>query len=247
MFKMQLFQGDCLNELKHIPDGAIDLVVADPPYGITQCKWDKVIPFEPLWDELKRVTKPNAAILMFGVEPFSSKVRLSNLRNYRYDIIFEKGHATGFLNAKKQPMRAHENISVFYQKQPTYNPQKTTGHARKTAQRHIKGSSLYGKAPKVCTYSSTERYPRSVLKFSNDKQKLSYHPTQKPIELLKYLIKTYSNQGDTVLDFAMGSGSTGVAALGLGRQFIGIESNDEFFNTAQNWLNSLYFLNWAKK
>ena len=240
---MQLFLGDCLEKLKLIPKESIDLVISDPPYGVTRCVWDKIIPFEPLWSELKRVTKPNAAILIFGVEPFSSHLRLSNLKNYRYDLIFEKGQATGFLNAKRQPLRAHENISVFYKKSPTYHPQKTAGHIRKTAKKHGIGSPIYGSTLNVHNYDSTERYPRSVLKFSNDKQKNALHPTQKPIDLLKYLIKTYSNQGDTVLDFAMGSGSTGAAALSLGRKFVGIESNQTFFNAAQDWINAIYNLN----
>lgn len=234
---MQLFLGDCLNALKHIADSTIDLVISDPPYGITRCEWDKVIPFEPLWAELERVTKPNAAILIFGAEPFSSHLRLSNLKNYRYDLIFEKSHSTGWLNANRQPLRAHENISVFYKKSPTYHPQKTAGHIRKTAKKHGTGSPIYGDTSNAHNYDSTERYPRSVLKFASDKQKNALHPTQKPIELLKYLIKTYSNQDDTVLDFAMGSGSTGAAALNLRRDFVGIEINSEFFKTAQDWLN----------
>lgn len=239
---MKLLKGDCLNELKRIPDCTIDLVIADPPYGITRCVWDKIIPFEPLWSELKRVTKPNAAILIFGVEPFSSHLRLSNSQNYRYDLIFEKSHSTGWLNAKRQPLRAHENISVFYKKSPTYHPQKTTGHIRKTSARCGNTTPIYN-ASSSCRYDSTERYPRSVLKFASDKQKNALHPTQKPIDLLKYLIKMYSNQGDTVLDFAMGSGSTGAAALSLGRKFVGIESNQTFFNAAQNWINAIYNLN----
>lgn len=238
---MQLFLGDCLEKLKLIPKESIDLVISDPPYGVTRCEWDKVIPFESLWPELKRVTKPNAAILIFGVEPFSSHLRLSNLQNYRYDLIFEKSHSTGWLNANRQPLRAHENISVFYKKSPTYHPQKTTGHIRKTSVRCGNTTLIYN-ASSSCSYDSTERYPRSIIKFASDKQKNALHPTQKPIDLLKYLIKTYSNQDDTVLDFAMGSGSTGVAALDLGRDFVGIESNQNFFNTAQDWINSIYNL-----
>lgn len=238
---MQLFMGDCLEKLKLIPKESIDLVISDPPYGITRCEWDKIIPFEPLWAELERVTKPDAPILIFGVEPFSSHLRLSNLKNYRYDLIFEKSHSTGWLNANRQPLRAHENISVFYRKLPTYNPQKTTGHIRKTSVRCGNTTLIYN-ASSSCSYDSTERYPRSIIKFASDKQKNALHPTQKPIDLLKYLIKTYSNQDDTVLDFAMGSGSTGVAALDLGRDFVGIESNQNFFNTAQDWINSIYNL-----
>jgi len=239
---MRLFNGDCLNELQHIPDASIDLIIADPPYGITNCEWDKVIPLEPLWKELHRVAKVTAAILIFGVEPFSSRLRLSNEDYYRYDWVWVKTYVTGFLNANRQPLRAHEFISVFYRKQPTYNPQKTSGHIRKTCSRNSANSNLYGKAEKAVKYDSTERYPRSVLVFSSDKQTNALHPTQKPIELLKYFIKTYSNPGDTVLDFAMGSGSTGAAALMLNRDFVGIEQNRTFFNTANNWLNSINYL-----
>ena len=232
---MKLFNGDCLEKLKLISDNSIDLILADPPYGITECAWDKVIPFEPLWEELNRVAKQNTAIIIFGVEPFSSQLRMSNLKNYRYDLIYEKPHATGFLNANRQPMRAHENISVFYRKQPTYNPKKTSGHTRKSSSRNSVNSNLYGKAEKRVSYDSTERFPRSVLKFSSN----ALHPTQKPIELLKYLIETYSNPNDTVLDFAMGSGSTGVASLMLDRKFVGIELDEKYFNQAEEWLNQI--------
>ena len=236
---MNLFNGDCLEKLKLISDNSIDLILADPPYGITECAWDKVIPFEPLWEELNRVAKQNTAIIIFGVEPFSSQLRMSNLKNYRYDLIYEKSHATGFLNVNRQPMRAHENISVFYRKQPTYNPQKTSGHTRKSSSRNSVNSNLYGKAEKRVSYDSTERFPRSVLKFSSDKQTNALHPTQKPIELLKYLIETYSNPNDTVLDFVMGSGSTGTAALMLDRDFVGIELDENYFNQAEEWLNQI--------
>ena len=236
---MNLFNGDCLEKLKLISDNSIDLILADPPYGITECAWDKVIPFEPLWEELNRVAKQNTAFIIFGVEPFSSQLRMSNLKNYRYDLIYEKPHATGFLNVNRQPMRAHENISVFYRKQPTYNPQKTSGHTRKSSSRSSVNSNLYEKAEKRVSYDSTERFPRSVLKFSSDKQTNALHPTQKPIELLKYLIETYSNPNDTVLDFVMGSGSTGTAALMLDRDFVGIELDEKYFNQAEEWLNQI--------
>ena len=236
---MRLFNGDCLNELQHIPDASIDLIIADPPYGITNCEWDKVIPFEPMWKELHRVAKVTAAILIFGVEPFSSRLRLSNKDYYRYDWVWVKTYVTGFLNANRQPLRAHEFISVFYRKQPTYNPQKTSGHIRKVCSRNSANSNLYGKAEKAVKYDSTERYPRSVLVFPSDKHTNALHPTQKPIELLQYLVKTFSNPGDTVLDFTMGSGSTGAAALMLDRDFVGIEQDYHFFKTAEKRLNSI--------
>lgn len=229
---MQLIQGDCLEKMKLIPDQSVDLILTDPPYGTTACKWDSVIDFGLMWAELKRIIKPNGAIVLFGAEPFSSLLRASNIKQFRYDWIYEKPAATGFLNAKKQPLRAHEIISVFYARQPIYNPQKTTGQRRKQSARTDIGSECYGKAIKRQVYDSTERYPRSIQKFNSDKQKQSLHPTQKPVALLEYLIKTYTQEGETVLDFTMGSGSTGVACLNTGRDFIGIELDAHYFEIA---------------
>ena len=226
---MRLFNGDCLNELQHLPDASVDLIITDPPYGVTKYEWDKVIPLEPLWKELHRVAKDSAAIVIFGDGLFMADLIDSNRAYYRYDWVWAKPHATGFLNANRQPLRAHEFISVFYRKQPIFNPQKTDGHTRKVSSRNSLNSKLYGKAEKAVKYDSTERYPRSVLFFSSDKQTNALHPTQKPIELLQYLIKTFSNPGDTVLDFTMGSGSTGAAALMLDRDFVGIEQDHHFF------------------
>lgn len=236
---MQLFHGDCLNILQTIPEKSIDLVLTDPPYGTTECKWDTVIPFDLMWRELDRVTKPNAAIILFGQEPFSSLLRVSNLKNFRYDWIYEKPNATGFLNAKKQPLRAHEIISVFYKKSPIYNPQKTKGHKRKQSERSNINSECYGKAIKRYAYDSDERYPRSIQKFSSDKQKKSLHPTQKQVELIEYLIKTYTNENDCVLDFSMGSGTTGVAAKLNNRRFIGIELDDHYFDVASKRIEEI--------
>ena len=229
---MQLIQGDCLEKMKLIPDQSVDLILTDPPYGTTACKWDSVIDFGLMWAELKRIIKPNGAIVLFGAEPFSSLLRASNIKQFRYDWIYEKPAATGFLNAKKQPLRAHEIISVFYARQPTYNPQKTIGQRRKQSARTDIGSECYGKAITRQVYDSTERYPRSIQKFNSDKQKQSLHPTQKPVALLEYLIKTYTQEGETVLDFTMGSGSTGVACLNTGRDFIGIELDAHYFEIA---------------
>lgn len=231
-----LMLGDCLEQLKTIPDHSVDLILTDPPYGTTKCKWDVVIDFALLWPELKRVIKPNGAILLFGSEPFSSLLRTSNLAMFRYDWIWEKTNATGFLNAKNQPLRAHEVISVFYSRKPTYNPQKTQGHKRKQFARADINSECYGKAIKRQAYDSDERFPRSIQCFNSDKQKESLHPTQKPVALLEYLIKTYSNAGQTVLDFTMGSGSTGVACLNTERHFIGIERDPGYFAVAEKRL-----------
>lgn len=233
---IQLIHGDCLDVLKTIPDQSIDLVLTDPPYGTTACKWDNIIDFVPMWAELKRVCKPTTAILLFGTEPFSSLLRVSNLKDFRYDWVWEKANGTGFLNAKFQPLRAHENISVFYARKPVFNPQKTKGNKRKQVDRKDINSECYGKAIKRQAYDSDERYPRSIQFFNSDKQKISLHPTQKPVALLEYLIKSYSNPGQVVLDFTMGSGSTGVACQNTGRKFIGIEKEEKYFKIARDRL-----------
>lgn len=230
---MVIINDCCFSAMKRIPDGFVDLVCADIPYGTTQCKWDAVIDLEAMWKELHRVAKENAAIVLFSAQPFTSALVMSNIKNWKSEWIWEKGGATGFLNAKKQPMRAHENIEVFYRRQPTYNPIKTQGHARSQAKRKVIGSECYGKALKLTHYDSTTRYPRTVQFFSRDKQSGNYHPTQKPVALIRYLIETYSNPGDTVLDFTMGSGTAGVACMQSGRRFIGIEKDPEIFKVAQ--------------
>lgn len=226
-------KGDCLDLMKEIPDGKIDLILTDPPYGTTRCKWDSVIPFEPMWEQLHRITKPNGAICLFGSEPFSSLLRVSNIKNFKYDWVWDKSQKSNFLNAKKQPLRSHEIISVFYKKQCTYNYIKTTGHTLKTV-RNIErsDSDLYNKQYGSNNYNSTERYPHSILKYKKDTQRESLHPTQKPVSLLEYLIKTYTNENELVLDFTMGSGSTGVACLNTGRRFIGYEKDDKYFDIA---------------
>ncbi|MCO4171828.1 DNA-methyltransferase [Aeromonas veronii] len=229
---IDLFHGDCLDLLPTLSDGSIDMVLADPPYGTTQCKWDSVIDLAAMWRELERVCKPNAAIVMTAAQPFTAQLVCSNIGMFKYEIIWEKGNATGFLNAKKQPLRAHESVLVFYRQQPTYNPQMTSGHARKTSKRKTVNSECYGKALSLTEYDSTERYPRSVQFFSSDKQRGSYHATQKPVALMEWLIRSFSNPGDEVLDFCMGSGTTGVACLNTGRNFVGIEKDAGIFNVA---------------
>lgn len=234
---IQLMQGDCLELMKWLPDKSVDMVLCDLPYGTTRCKWDSVIPFEPLWEEYKRLIKPHGVIALFGAEPFSSALRMSNLKWFKYDWIWDKVMVTGFLNAKKQPMRAHEVISVFYEGQCTYNPQMTHGHKRKVSSARskikCKATDAYGKHG-FTSYDSTDRYPRSIQVFSSDKQKSALHTAQKPVALLEYLIKTYTNAGETVLDNCMGSGSTGVAAIHTGRSFVGIELDTGYFEIAQN-------------
>lgn len=231
MEMINLLHGDCLELLKTIPDQSVDLVCADMPYGTTQCKWDSQIELELLWPELKRITKDSSAILLFAQTPFDKVLGASNLPMLRYEWIWEKTAATGHLNSGRMPMKAHENVLVFYKKLPLYNPQKTTGHDRKTSTRSgfEYQSECYGVQGKKSYYDSTERLPRSVQVFAHDKQKRNLHPTQKPLALLEYLIKTYSNEGDLVCDFCFGSGTAGEASVNLGRQFIGIEKDLRYF------------------
>lgn len=231
--RLCLMQGDCLERMKEIPDGSVDLILADLPYGTTMCAWDSLIDLDKLWIEYLRVAKENAAIVLTAAQPFTSQLVMSKPDLFRYDWVWEKGNATGFFNAKLMPLRAHESVLVFYRKLPTYNPQKTTGHPLKTAKKKVVTSECYGKDISLPSYSSTDRYPRSVQFFKSDKQKANYHPTQKPVDLMRYLINTYSNAGDTVLDNCMGSGTTGFAATSIGRKFIGIELRQDYFDIAK--------------
>ena len=228
--------------MKNIPSGSIDLILTDPPYGTTNCRWDTVIPFEPMWEQLNRIIKPNGAICLFGSEPFSSSLRMSNIKNFKYDWYWQKTTPTGFLNAKKQPLRNIETISVFYSKQPTYNPQKTYGHKRKVSlakhKQNCKKAEEYNDYG-LASYDSTERYPTQILQFKTDRQKCALHPTQKPVALLEYLIKTYTKKGETVLDFAFGSCSCGVACLKTERNFIGIELSETYFNIGKQRLEAV--------
>ena len=233
---LDLFQGDCLDLMGNIPTGSIDMILCDLPYGTTRNKWDSVIPLDDLWAHYERVIKDNGAIVLTAQTPFDKVLGASNLELLRYEWIWEKTSATGHLNAKKMPMKAHENVLVFYKKLPTYNPQKTFGHERKVSSaEHKKGSKMTSNwgAHGLTGYDSTERYPRSVQVFPTDKQKVALHPTQKPVALMEYLIRTYTNEGDTVLDNCMGSGSTGVASKKLGRGFIGMELDVEYFDIAK--------------
>lgn len=235
---MMLYQGNCLDRMKVIQTRSVDMVLTDLPYGSTKCSWDSPIPLPDLWEQYCRITKKTSAIVLFAQTPFDKILGSSNLPMLRYEWIWEKTNATGHLNAKKMPMKAHENILVFYKNLPTYNPQKTKGHIRKVAvaERFRLQSDCYGKQSGVTVYDSTERYPRSVIKFSMDKQTLCLHPTQKPVALMEYLILTYTNKGDTVLDSCMGSGTTGVACHNTGRDFIGIELDEKYFRSSQERL-----------
>lgn len=226
---MNLMLGDCLERMKEIPDGIVDMVLTDPPYGTTACKWDSIIPLEPMWERLKRVIKPNGAIVMTASQPFTTDLIQSNRKWFKYSLVWSKSQVTGFLNAKKQPLRSHEDILVFYQKQPTYNPKMVKG---KRVLKSTGGDSTnYGKFTYKPHYSD-QYYPKSIIEIPQNRFK-GGHPTQKPVELMEYLIKTYTNGGETVLDFTMGSGTTGVACVNLNRNFIGIEKDENYFNIAQ--------------
>ena len=234
-----LMEGDCLIHLKNIADKSIDLIFTDLPYGTTKNKWDVKIDLKKLWEEYERIIKDNGVILMFAQSPYDKMLACSNLKLYRYEWIIEKTKATGHLNANKMPLKAHENILVFYKKIPKYNPQKTSGH--KPVHNYIKKTndgSCYGKTKTgIKGGGSTERYPRDVLKFKWDTQKSSLHPTQKPVECAEYFIKTYTNEGDIVLDSCAGSGSILLAAKNLNRHYIGIEKESKYFNIIKERLN----------
>lgn len=233
----QLYFGDCLSIMPLLPDQSIDMVLCDLPYGTTQCRWDTQIPLCALWREYRRLCA--GPIVLFAQTPFDKALGASNLKSLRYEWIWEKTNATGHLNAKRAPMKAHENVLVFYDRATTYNPIKTTGHVRKTAKKRGDGSEVYGKQNlDGVSYDSTERYPRSVLTFPSEKQTNNLHPTQKPVALCRYLIETYTNPGDVVLDNCMGSGSTGVACDQSSRRFIGIENDQTYFDIAANRLGA---------
>ena len=227
---MTLLQGDCLELMKQVPDKSIDLILCDLPYGTTQNKWDTVIPFDKLWAQYNRIIKDNGAILLFSQMPFGANLIMSNPKMFRYEWIWEKTMATGHLNAKKMPLKKHENIMVFYKHLPTYNPQGLIELEEAISRQKTCPTSNYGKCDKPYKATHTN-YPTDILEYKHDKEKL--HPTQKPVALLEYLIKTYTNEGDTVLDNCMGSGSTGVACKNTNREFIGMELDEKYFNIAK--------------
>ena len=227
---MELLNGDCLELMKNIPDKSIDMILCDLPYGTTHNKWDNVIPMEPLWEQYNRIIKDHGAIVLFSQMPFGASLIMSNPKMFRYEWIWEKNQAAGFLNAKKMPLRKHENILVFYKHLPTYNPQgliKLDEPIQEEGSANRNGKN-YGVADK--SFIRTHKnYPTDIITFSKD---AGYHPTQKPVDLLEYLIKTYTNEGDTVLDNCMGSGSTGVACKNTNREFIGMELDEKYFKVA---------------
>lgn len=239
----QLYNIDCLEGMKDIDDKSIDCIICDLPYGQTaRNKWDNIIPFEPLWEQYERIINDNGAIILFANGMFTADLMQSNRKLWRYNLIWEKTQPTGFLNAKKMPMRSHEDVCIFYKKSPVYNPQKTTGHERKVSKAehkiNCKETTDYGEHG-LSTYDSTERYPRSVWKFAKDSQKSALHPTQKPVALLEELIKTYTNEGDLILDNCGGSMATAEAAIKTNRKYICMEKYREIFETGENRILTL--------
>lgn len=238
-----LAHGDCLEYMKEIPDGSIDMVLVDPPYGVTACSWDVLIPYEPMWGEVLRVAKENAAIVFFSQMPFSAELVMSQRNLFRYEFIYEKYGTTNFMQAKIMPLRQHENIEVFYRKLPTYNPQfrYDKPYDTKTCLLGEKGTNVYNMPEGYRSFTVSRdgrRYPTSILKFVNTGNNHfthkynGKHSTQKPVDLCAWLVRTYTNRGEIVLDFCMGSGSTGVACMNEWRKFIGIEKDDKIFDTA---------------
>ena len=222
-----LMKGDCLERMNEIESGSVDMILTDPPYGTTACKWDSIIPLEPMWEQLKRIIKPEGAIVMTASQPFTTTLIASNMKMFKYCWVWKKSKPTGHLNAKKQPLRTYEDVVVFYDSQCIYNPQgiKPTD---KVVSRTNRGN--YGECSKT-TRQTVTNYPRNIVEFPSID---GVHQTQKPVELVEYLIRTYTNEGNTILDFTMGSGTTGVACKNLNRKFIGIELDDHYFEIGKN-------------
>ncbi len=239
----EIYLGDCLDVMKEIDDKSVDLVLCDLPYGTTaRNEWDSVIPLDALWNQYNRIIKDNGVIALWSQIPFSCALMMSNPKMLRYEWIVEKTLPTGFLNAKRMPMKAHENVLIFYKNLPIYNPQITYGHKRKVStakhKRNSKKSTDYGECKTLTTYDSTTRYPRDVLKFKWDRQKSRIHPTQKPVAANEYFIRTYTNEGGVVLDNCMGSGSTAIACVNTKRNFIGIEKDAKYVADAKRRLEN---------
>jgi len=237
--QIKLLKGDCLELMKDIPDKSIDAIICDLPYGTTKCKWDSVIPFEPLWEQYERVIKDNGAIVLTARQPFTSMLITSNKKMFRQTWVWDKVIGVNFMNAKKMHTQGFEDICVFYRKLPTYNPQMEEGDpfkdSRKTKHR-TKTEALGSRAKYTPQNNIGTRYPRGIIRFSARNNK-PLHPTQKPVALMEYLIKTYTNEGETVLDNTMGSGTTGVACVNTNRNFIGIELDDKYFEIAEKRIN----------
>ena len=239
MPKIELIQGDCLELMKEIPDKSIDMILCDLPYGTTACKWDTIIPFEPLWKQYKRLIKDNGAIVLTASQPFTSALVMSNPRWFKYCLVWNKRKSSSALHAKIQPLRIHEDIVIFGKNKTTYNPQMVKGKPRVDKESEISNGEAFGNNVVKRKYENKEGlyYPKSILDISNADQTNKTHPTQKPVALFEYLIKTYTNEGDLVLDNCMGSGTTGVACINTNRNFIGIELDPEYFKIAEKRIN----------
>ena len=236
---MKLINGDCLEEMdKLIEKGiVVDSIICDPPYGTTACKWDSIIPFDDMWERLNKLIKPNGAIVLFGSEPFSSALRMSNIKNYKYDWVWQKSRPANFMNAKYQPMKYHENILVFSIKRHNYYPIKFKGNKNHASKPRNGKSNIYNiKNNKNGIDTNDMKYPKSIANFKSTNSTKNLHPTQKPVALMEYLITTYTNENETILDFTMGSGTTGVACKNLNRQFIGIELDEKYYQVAKERL-----------
>lgn len=244
----KLLQGDCLELMNKIPDKSIDMILCDLPYGTTKNKWDSVLPFDKMWEQYDRIIKENGCIALFADGMFMSDLMQSNKKLWRYNLVWDKELISGFLNANRMPLRSHEEICIFYKKLPTYNPQFTDGEplhgmGTKFSQEKNKNNN-YGNFdscnnPSAKRTGDTKKYPKSIVKFPRPASCIMIHPTQKPVELLEWLIKTYTNENDFVLDNCMGSGSTGVAAVGINRNFIGMELEEKYFNIAKERIESV--------
>ena len=226
-----LFQGDCLDIMPLIPDKSVQLILADLPYGTTRAKWDSVLDLNKLWAEYERVMTDNCAVILFGSQPFTSDLIYSNKKLFKYSLVWDKKMKVGMMNCKRMPLRQHEDICVFYRKQSAYNPQMTKGRMRNKKIQPTKKFEVYGQITPIDNFND-DYYPSSILEFSNANQKVKTHTTQKPLELMKYLISTYSNENDMVLDNTMGSGTTCLAAKELNRKFIGIEKEPKYYEIA---------------
>ena len=237
MFDLHL--GDCIKAMSTFEPNSVDMVLADLPFGTTRQEWDQVLDLQKLWKQYQRIVKDNGAIVLFAKPPFDKILAHSNIDNYRYDWVWEKTRATGHLNARRMPMQAHENVCVFYAKQPLYIPQMSTGHKPMNNYYSSHLGECYGKSSVMAGGGSTERFPRSVLKYPPVPNKDRLHPNQKPVALLEFFIKTYTKEGDVVLDNTMGSGSTGEACMNLKRRFVGVEKEPKYFNPAQARLSAL--------
>lgn len=236
----ELIQGDCLEKMKSIPDGSIDMVLTDPPYGTTACKWDSVIDLPLMWKQLNRVIKSNGAVIMTAAQPFTTTLISSNLKAFKYEMAWIKNRKTGQLNAKNRPMVSHENIIVFYNRQPIYHPYKNGINPRAGTQATPTQTKNYRRIDNQDKYSRPKYLTKNSVLSGFNVESRGLHPTQKPVDLMEYLIKTYTNEGETVLDFTMGSGTTGVACGQLGRRFIGIELDEKFFKIAEARIYDAY-------